>query len=554
VALFLDRARAARADFVLDESNIAAVMNICRGLDGLPLALEIAAARVGVLTTPDLLQRLRDRFALLTVGPRGEGERHRTLRSLVDWSYGLLDDTERAMFDRLSVFAGGWTLDAAAAVCLPGAASEADAAVLVANLADKSMVVPPSPSGAPRYGMLETLRLYGADHLEARGGQREVGNAHARYFLGLAEEAEAGLRGPHERDWVQRLHAELDNFRAAHEWSRGDCGDLDVALSLSVALHRFATWQANDEILSWAEAVVDLPGAHRHPLLPVVLGSAAVRRMHRGEMDIATEYAERALGLCDDGDDLRLALPVEALAGICLLSGRLDESLGHCIEFARLWKLAGYDVGEVWGLCNRAVIAAKQGDLPAAKVFSDQARTVAAPTANPTMLAAVSYCEGECLLEADPVQALEPIAQALVFARAADNVFMTGNALVSNTSLRGRHGDPSLALPLFEEVIDYWRRTGGWTQLWLTLRNLVELVGRLGAYEDAAVLFGACAAFNRTSRPYGAEADRLSAVVETLVANLDQRGFEDATARGEALDDGEAVEFAAAVTRRLQHT
>jgi len=125
------------------------------------------------------------------------------------------------------------------------------------------------------------------------------------------------------------------------------------------------------------------------------------------------------------------------------------------------------------------------------------------------MLAVIAYAEGECLLEVDPVQALEPIGHALAFARAADNVFMMGNSLVSSTSLRGRHGDPTLALPLFEDVIEHWHRSGGWVQLWLTLRNLVELISRLGAYDDAAVLYGACAAFNRTSRPYGAEADRL---------------------------------------------
>ena len=207
------------------------------------------------------------------------------------------------------------------------------------------------------------------------------------------------------------------------------------------------------------------------------------------------------LALCDDGDDLRRALPTEALAGICLLSGRLEEAPEHSIEFTRLWRLAGYDQGEVWGLCNLGVIVAKRGDIPAAKALTEQAREVAVPTGNPTMMALIYYSDGESLLEVDPVHALEPIGEALAFARAADNVFMTGNALVSNTSLRGRHGDPALALPLFEEVIEYWRRSGGWTQLWLTLRNLVELISRLGAYEEAAVLYGACAAFNRSLSP-----------------------------------------------------
>jgi hypothetical protein len=250
---------------------------------------------------------------------------------------------------------------------------------------------------------------------------------------------------------------------------------------------------------------------------------------------------------------VRRALPTEAVASAALLSGRLAEGLDLAVEFGRLWHLADYDQGEVWSLGNRAVIAGKQGDIPLAMALTDQARAVAEPTGNPTMMAAVFYAQGEALLETDPLRALEPIGQALAFARAGENVFMTGNSLVTNTSLRGRHGDPHLAVPLFEEVIEYWRRSGGWTQLWLTVRNLVELIARLGAYEDAAVLYGACGAFNRMSQqPYGAEAERLAAVVETVIANLGKDGFDEARARGEQLDDDAAVEFAVAVTRRLQ--
>ena len=550
VALFLDRARAACADFRLDDANTDAVVEICRGLDGLPLALEIAAARLGVLTAHDLAQRLRDRFALLTTGPRAEGERHRTLRALVDWSYGLLDEAERAAFERLSVFAGGWTLEAAAAVCADRAVSASQVAALVASLADKSMVVPPAPSGPARYGMLETLRLYGAEHLDAGCDRERTSGAHVRYFLALAEEAEIGLRGPQEREWVRRLHLELDNLRAAHTWCRKQ-RDPELGLRLSAALHRFACWQANDEILSWAEAVAELPAAQRHPLLPVVLGSAAIRRMHRGEMSTATRYAERGLALCDGMDDLRRALPTEALGSICLLSGRLEEAFDHYGEAVRLWQLLGHDQGEVWSLCGRAVSAGKRGDLATALALTKEARKVAASADNPTMMAVILYAEGESLLEVDPVQALEPIEETLGFAEAGDNVFMKGLALVSNSSLRGRHGDPRLALRMFEDVIRHWRRGGSWTQQWITLRNLVELLARLGAHEPSAVLYGACTASTTSPPSYGPESDRLEAVVGTLVSSLGERAFGDAKARGETLSDDEAVSFASAVTRRL---
>jgi predicted ATPase/DNA-binding SARP family transcriptional activator len=550
VALFLDRVQAARADFHLDDANAGAVVEICRGLDGLPLALELAAVRLGGLSAQDLAQRLRDRFALLTAGSRGEGERHRTLRALVDWSYGLLDDAERAAFERLSVFAGGWTLEAADAVCSDGAEGASEIAALVASLADKSMVVPPSRSGPARYGMLETLRLYGAEHLVARGERERTSEAHARYFVDLAEQAEVGLRGPEERAWVGRLRAELDNLRAAHRWCR-EQHDPDLALRLSAALQRFARWQANDEILSWAEAVVELPAAQDHPLFALVLGAAATHRMNRGEMDDAARYAERALACCGDADDPRRALPTEALGGISLLTGRLAEAFEHAGEAARLWQLAGHHQGQVWNLCTQGVAAGKRGDLQTAFAVTSEARSVAASAENPTTMALILYSEGESLLEHDPVRALEPIMGALEHAVAADNLFMAGLARMSSTSLRGRHGDPYAALRLFEDVIGHWRLGGSWAQQWLTLRNLVELLARLGADEPAAVLYAACMASTTSPTSYGPEADRLDAVVGMLESSLGEAAFADATARGATLAYDDAESLALATIRRL---
>ena len=314
-----------------------------------------------------------------------------------------------------------------------------------------------------------------------------------------------------------------------------------------MALHRFACWQANDEILSWAEAIAELPSAEGHRLHPVVLGSAAIRRTHRGEMSTATRIAERALALCDGMDDLRRALPTEALGSVCLLSGRLEEAFQHYGEALRLWQLLGNHQASVWCLCSQAVAMGKRGDLASAFALTRDARQFAA-SGNPTMMAMILYSEGESLLEVDPVRALEPIGEALEFAEAVDNILMERLARVSNTSLRGRHGDPSVALRLFEDVMRRWRG-GRWTQLWISLRNLVELLARLGAHEPAAVLYGACLASSPPS--YGPEAERLAAVVDTLVASLGEKAFAEAKTRGEALSDDEAASFASEVARRL---
>ena len=550
VALFLDRVRAARADFRLDDANTDAVVEICRGLDGVPLALEIAAARLSVLSAHDLAKRLRDRFALLTAGPRGEGERHRTLRALVDWSYGLLDDAERAVFERLSVFAGGWTLEAAGAVCADVDVAGFDVAAIVASLADKSMLVPPAPSGPDRYGMLETLRLYGAERLAERGAADSTSEAHARYFLALAEEAEVAVRGPDEAAWVNRLRAELDNLRAAHTWCRTQ-PDPDLAVRFSVALHRFACWQANDEILSWAEALTELPSVQGHPLLPVVQGSAAMRRAHRGELDIAGRYAEVALAMCDGPDDLRRALAVEAVATVHLFTGRLEEALEYCGEAARLWRLAGNTQAIAWNNGTRTVCLSQCGDLPGALAVNQESLRLPGAGDNHTTMATIRYSEGEAWLEVDPVRALGAIDEALAHAEAAGNVLMKGIALVSHTSLSGRYGDPRAALEMFDDVIRYWRRGGGWTTQWIALRNFIELLARLDEDEPAAVLYGACTASTTSPPSFGAEADRLEAIVRTLIGRLGETAFLDAKGRGEQLSDDEVVSFALDVTQRL---
>jgi ATP/maltotriose-dependent transcriptional regulator MalT len=276
-----------------------------------------------------------------------------------------------------------------------------------------------------------------------------------------------------------------------------------------------------------------------------------MRRMHRGETDPVISYVERAVAACDGPDDPRRALAAEAIGSMCLMVGRLDEAFDHLGEAARLWRLLGNDHGEVWSLCGRAVSAGNSGNLATAQALTEEARKVAGRGRNPTMMAVTRYAEGESLLEVDPVRAMGPIGEALEFAERAENVFMKGIALVSNTSLRGRHGDPLVALRLFEDVIRHWRRGGNWSQQWLTLRNLVELLTRLGAHEPTAVLYGACTASKECPPLYGPEAARLDVVVSTLVDSLGEETFADAKAHGAALSDDEVFSFAATVMQRL---
>jgi non-specific serine/threonine protein kinase len=239
VRLFVDRAQAVRPGFVVDDDNAAEVVEICRRLDGLPLAIELAAARVTILPPRALLARLTRRLEVLTEGAHDQPERLRTLRAGIAWSYGLLSPEEQHLFRRLAVFAGGCTLAAAASV---GPGHRSSALDGVAALVDKSLLQQVADGGGePRFAMLETIREYAMERLAAGDEEIEARRAHAAYFRGLAEDAEPGLRGPRQQHWRDILEADLDNFRAALAWIPGaaDPEDAEGGVLLVGALWYF---------------------------------------------------------------------------------------------------------------------------------------------------------------------------------------------------------------------------------------------------------------------------------------------------------------------------
>ncbi|HEX8345916.1 MAG TPA: BTAD domain-containing putative transcriptional regulator [Actinoplanes sp.] len=239
VRLFLDRAATARPEFRLDSDSAAPVLRICRQLDGIPLAIELAAARVTTLPVAELADRLRDRFSVLTAGPRTADRRQQTLRAAVDWSHRLLSDPEKVLFRRLAVFRGGWTLAAAEEVCAGDELSRADVFQVLAHLVDRSLVVADHGEG-PRFHLLETLRQYAAERLDEAGEATTVAAAHARRYTAEAEHGEPLLRGPDQGRLLRWLRTERDNIDAALGWCRSNAAtEPDLGLRLVAALGWF---------------------------------------------------------------------------------------------------------------------------------------------------------------------------------------------------------------------------------------------------------------------------------------------------------------------------
>ena len=329
IQLFLERARAVRPDFPLTPDSVALVARICAGLDGLPLAIELAAARVNLLSPQAILTRLQQRFELLAEeAPAGQA-RHRTLKETIDWTYELLDEGERGLFARLSVFAGSWSLDAADAVCgTPGSHHIGEMLNAFASLIDKSLVRQgDGADGEPRFAMIETIRHYARDRLAERDERDEIHLRHARRYLALVEAAEPELVGPGQIAWLARLDEEADNVWAALAWSV-EHREQELAMRIAGALPRY--WSLRGHA---AEARLRLePLLAETESVPVAVVAkacfaAGYAALGQGDLAVAAEHFERSLGLAEEvGETRQAAAALAQLGWLLTATGRHEEA------------------------------------------------------------------------------------------------------------------------------------------------------------------------------------------------------------------------------------
>lgn len=400
VAMFLDRAQAVRPDFELTGSNAHAVAEICNRLDGLPLALELAAARVKLFPPQALAQRLSHRLPLLIGGSRDRLARHRTLRATIEWSYSLLDSAEQTLFARLAVFAGGCTLEATEEVCDPTA--ELDTLDLLGSLIDKSLLRQEGEEEA-RVRMLETIREFAQERLVARGDEADVRERHAVHFERLAEEGEIGIRGPQQKEWLRRLETEHDNLRAALAWTL-ERGEDERARRLGAALWRFWWMQGYwtegrrwlESILApespasvsrggavsglanivWAQGDLDLAEElHRealalrealgdHPGVATSLNNLGVVTEQRGAFEEAVGWYERGLAAAREvGNDWTTALLLGNLGGVVGNLEQYERALELGEESLQIWRRLGDRASEGRVLNNLASIALETGRI-----------------------------------------------------------------------------------------------------------------------------------------------------------------------------------------------
>jgi predicted ATPase/DNA-binding SARP family transcriptional activator len=445
--LMLTRARAARPDLVELDDGHDDLVALCRRLDGLPLAIELAAARLRTLNPTDLLDRLDERPALVAADGR-RPHRHAGLRTVLDWSFRQLSSTERRLFARLSVFPGVFDLDTAEAVCAGDGIARDEIAELLGRLVDHSLVELRSTTGPARYGLLETLRAHGREELAGRSDEAAVRRRHAEHHLALAAKATADIRGRDEAAAVRLLDRHLDDLRSAYHWILA-AGDTILAVELVSALFRYALWRLRGEILRWAETVADLPGAKEHPRWPVAAGMAGWGAGLRGELTVAEDWAGRVLDVLPV-DDPRTLAAREVRMHTALWSGRLDDCLGQAELAAALTD----DPYELVPSYVPGLALTYAGRPDAALDHLADVQQAADRHGNPTMRALVRYAQAEALLETVPAQAHAPLEDAVELAREVDNRMVLGVADVSLIGLLTRtSGDTHRALATFRSII-----------------------------------------------------------------------------------------------------
>ena len=528
VELFVTRARSVDPDLRLEGADLHHVVEICRALDGLPLAIELAAARVGSLTVADLAQRLDTRFELLRHGPRSGTARHRTLRSVVDWSYDLLDEEEAAVFSRLAVFAARFDLDAAEQVVSGAGIDRIRVADVVARLVDRSMLTRVRGGGPGRYRMLDTLRRYALSRLPADEVAR-LQRRHASWVLDLLDRARPGLAGPEEAAWHARLEEAVPDLRLAWRLA-ATVADPDLALGIVAGVWRWAYWRLRVDLLAWAEdAVRAAPVGHPH--LPQVLVAAAAAAWFSGDQDRAEELADRSLALSGGVGAPDAADALDLHGDISVVGGEPLRTARHCLAAASGHRAAGRLTSAAVSTLNAALALGYTGradlDLLEAGLRAAEA------TGNPTARAFGAYALAETIADDDPDRAVTAYDEALRLASEVGNTLTTGVARTGRTALGARHGPVEDAVPAFRDVLRRWQDSGARSMVVTTLRNLVLLLVRAGCDRAALELLGSLDSAAEANPSYGLEAERLEQATATATARLGLAEAQEARGRGE---------------------
>jgi predicted ATPase/DNA-binding winged helix-turn-helix (wHTH) protein len=535
VQLFVARAPGLDPKSLADQ-DVRLIAEVCQRLDGLPLAIELGAARAATFGLAELASRLSERLDLLAGGRRTSAIRHRTLRAVVDWSHELLTDDEARLFYRLAVFPGAFTLEQAESVCCDEAIARPAIAGLVARLVEQSLV----QAGQGRFWLLETLRAYAIERLVASGEHQLLRKRHARDTALRLTDLARDLPTTREAEAVTALAALGADLHAA--WAYAADHDRPLAVQLAGDVYEYAYHRQRRDLLDWGLQVAawDID----HPRLPHALTAAAAAAWARGQLGDALVLATRGIAAAGGDDAPGAARPVVQRANLANFDGRNDEAAADFERAAALYRAAGEEVRAL--MCEISVSQALTYARKAAKAAARMGPllTRAHETGNPTAVCWASYITGETVADVDVERALAAYAAAIEHGSTVDNRLFVMLARSSSVALAAVDGRLAAALTEFTHVLEQWDRLGNeMSELWV-LRYLVVLLNRVGASQDAAVLAGALLAAQDRHPNFGPYGNPFEAAVEHVRERLGASTTDESFAAGAGLTYAETVAYA----------
>jgi predicted ATPase/class 3 adenylate cyclase len=550
VRLFVDRAQAARHGLTLTSEQLELVAQICRRLDGIPLAMELAAARARSMSLHDLLAHL-DPQSPLFAAATPDHPRHRTLLSTIEWSYDLLPRENRAMFERLSVFSGSWTLGAACQVC----ADELDAhevLSLLTDLADRSMIVADFGQHETRYHMLSTLRDFAADRLVAAGEAAGRRALHAEHYCGLAEGAAPELRTADEARWITLLAADFANLHLAHLWSIENSA-VDLEARLLVALWNYGLQRLSAEYFRWVEVALDSLSFEDHPSLADLHGIAALGAWLRGDLRRCMQScraafdAEEQLGT---GPTLpaRMAIIVAAAyapPGNPELEPIVAEVPGRFLEIVEWTRALGDPFWLGYSMVTGSLGMVMAGDVERAALLARRALEAARRSGCPSSIAYALFAVATAVEQTDAEQAEQLLDESVPAARSVESRLVLGLSMSLQATLQCRLGRPLDATPLLLELLDYWDRLGNLPQLWHTVRETARCLSLLGEDATAARLLASVSGVELVMPLLPTDRTWVTETTEELRHRLGDDEFAAASTEGAGMAREAAVELAA---------
>jgi predicted ATPase len=536
VTLFVERAHSVAPRFsVTDAEEAAAVVEICRRLDGIPLAIELAASRMASMPAREVRDRLDHRFRLL-VGSRRGLARHRTLHHAVAWSYDHLDDAEKALLDRCSVFAGGFDLQS---VCAVAGLDDSDEYVVLDRLdalVRKSLLVADRSAGRTRFSMLETIRQFAEEQLVAHGVAEEVRAAHARYFAAREADILALWDSPRQREAYAWFTVELANLRTAFRWAT-DSGDLDDAATIATYAGLFGFLVENYEPIGWAEELIEPARAVDHPRLAFLYVIASLCWMP-GRIEAAVRYSdagEIVIGRSRDAMPLHGRGVAEGTLGVVYIVIGQPERWVECCR-AQLARRRDTNVHLRACLVFALALA---GSGEEAMVAADGLIEAAEETGNPYTLSFALGASGFAFRHTDPVRALDAMRRGVVIAQDSGSRVTESQLAINLAQLEAQLGDQAAALDYLTLAIRHYRDSGNIAIIRNPLAILAVFLDRLGRYEPAATIAGFA-----LSPLSAAGVPEITTAITHLRGVLGDPAYESLARKGETMTTAELVTYA----------